>query len=874
MEQQHQLGGPSGKTSPVAEIQQQQSGGPPINYGKMVGLLDAALAEKERYAGIVRKLEVKLRPMSVELAELRTEVQELKQSQQEAKNAQEEYETSLERLTLDREVALESNDKLLLEVEELEIKVDELEFAAEVVTQEKVLEIKGFEDKHDPRHILFLQAENERLREALLTLRDITRRDKDDREEHLVELEHEVCKLPTVRAENLELHQLLDNAELANKHLKAQLENYEDNESLILDIQAKVQADADKIIELEAFIETVHETEEINEKIIADLEDAQRGIQAELDHQKALTQDATERILAYQHTVASQDDTVGKYRILVSNLHSDLGEAQGAHQTSQQEKAVAERRAQDLQDLAKETQQSAARTQRRDFDEEVTKLQLKLAQKELDIVQTYLLTSYDIVSEAARSLLAMTSINGKVKVLKLILEKRTQDSFTTDHDINKLIRLSLISRLGYFDLITEQLDEFISKAPLPTFITFGKSYYEFQHMDSQIDIWIDGLFIDSLVETDIMRQAETWVWFFDNIAEDIMPENPQSVGSSPHCPLDYGRKVDHIGHDLDNVTILVHYLQEMFTKYVKLDSEANEHDQDLYKQHQVTLNNILSTIFDIHVQERSMEERWIELKDRSMTVDTQAEQKIFLCRQSLAEAFTITYKHTLDFSNLVTEERDHELTVSDLGSVVGDTPYQQLSYKLIECYKHIKVAKDLMDTPDCLIEVVNDSFEHPWITHNLMITTEDIAYREVIRQLTTAKSELTERANANALSEKMIQELKCNIEVLYKRINDSVVKNDRLIDLEKALDESLVDTFLYKTQRDTAEERLQQVSAERQRTVTNPDDFPSKIPRLSQPPQDILVLKRQVRNLESTVRDVHMASHSQRSTSTSTIHWE
>ncbi|CRK28850.1 hypothetical protein BN1708_015339, partial [Verticillium longisporum] len=137
--------------------------------------LEKLQGERDKFESIIQKLQTKYQPQQTENAELRKQVKEAETRFEAVEQMQAEHETALELATLDREMAEETAEVLKAELEALKQKSEELELEVEILREENEEFSQGMTpEERSSTGWLQMERTNERLREALIRLRDLT----------------------------------------------------------------------------------------------------------------------------------------------------------------------------------------------------------------------------------------------------------------------------------------------------------------------------------------------------------------------------------------------------------------------------------------------------------------------------------------------------------------------------------------------------------------------------------------------------------------------------------------------------------------------------------------------------------------------------
>jgi dynactin 1 len=141
-----------------------------------------------------------MQPQQAEIAELRKQIKDLENQREDLENQKQENEMVVEMATLDREMAEENYEVLKTEVSAYKAKLEELELEVEVLREENSELSKGMTpEEKTSAGWLQMERQNERLKEALLRLRDVTMQQEADLRDTVKSLEQDNNELTSFK---------------------------------------------------------------------------------------------------------------------------------------------------------------------------------------------------------------------------------------------------------------------------------------------------------------------------------------------------------------------------------------------------------------------------------------------------------------------------------------------------------------------------------------------------------------------------------------------------------------------------------------------------------------------------------------------------
>ena len=187
--------------------------------------LDKVQEDRDRYQGIIEKLQKKYQPQQQEIAELKKQLTEAESKGQTTEELQAEHESIMEMALLDKEMAEEMAEGLKAELDALRANQEELELEVEVLREEN----SEFSKEMSPEERtsagwLQMEKENDRLRDALLRLRDLTQDREGELREQVQELQAQVKEFEAFRKQFDDAKEKLLTSEATADDLRQQLE--------------------------------------------------------------------------------------------------------------------------------------------------------------------------------------------------------------------------------------------------------------------------------------------------------------------------------------------------------------------------------------------------------------------------------------------------------------------------------------------------------------------------------------------------------------------------------------------------------------------------------------------------------------------------
>lgn len=263
----------------------------------------------------------KYQPQQVELTDLRKQLKEIRGTIEEMENVKQDNELMVEMATLDREMAEEQTEALRAELEAVRGKAEELEMEVEILREENA-ELSGEMTQEEKASAGWLQMEkqNERLREALLRLREITSQTETELKDTIKSLEEDNTELAVYKENFGSTKEKLNASEAVVEDLRQQLEMAESAEQMLEDLTDRNLAMSEQIEELKATVEDLESLKEISDELEINHVETEKQMQEELDYKDLIITEQIRRIGQLDSSNEEAEYTITRFRDLVTNL--------------------------------------------------------------------------------------------------------------------------------------------------------------------------------------------------------------------------------------------------------------------------------------------------------------------------------------------------------------------------------------------------------------------------------------------------------------------------------------------------------------------------------------------------------------------------
>ncbi|KAK9330585.1 dynein associated protein-domain-containing protein [Lipomyces starkeyi] len=469
--------------------------------------LERLKQEREKLERIISRLEAKIKPMFDTQQELRTRVRELEAQKHEMGQVLKERTEQFEIITLDREVAEEQEERLRDELSSVKAQLEEALLEAEILKEENADFKRGSGmGERDSNVLIHLEEQNERLKEALIRLRDQTAADEAESRAEIKRLQRDVETYTQLQSKyEMAITQLRQTEEIAD-NLRQQLDIAFGADQILDELTVKNLALTEQIEEMRIAIQDLETLKEINDEIEANHLEAAKQMREEIDYREILLREQARRMSQFEDTTADYEYTVGRFRDLVASLQSDLDQLRTEKSMSEAESAEISRRTREMYDLNQKLQASALKTQVKTIDLELRKLEAQEALEHLSIVRTCIPNSLAMMREAIKTLLAFRRISFKSNLVVSIVRDNIQSASETF--VTLALGTEICDKLMCILALCSRFETAIAVCDVSEFENYGPLMEDISPVEGLLDKAINGLRNYELNENELLSSLQ------------------------------------------------------------------------------------------------------------------------------------------------------------------------------------------------------------------------------------------------------------------------------------------------------------------------------------------------------------------------------
>ena len=823
--------------------------------------LDKIQAERDRFEGIIQKMQSKYQPQQHELAEVRKQLQEEQARYQDLESQHAENETITEMATLDREVAEEIAESLKLELNSLRQKNEELELEVEVLREEnEELNKEMSPEEKTSQGWLQMERDNERYREALMRLRDVTQQQEADLKDQIVELQQDGEELNKIKKEHTDTKAKLLQSESMIAELREQLDTALGAEEMIEELTEKNMTLTEKMNDLRQTIEELESLKELNDELEINHVEAEKELQAEIDYKEALLAEEARKSAIQDGTIHDLEYTVSRFRDLVTNMQSDLEDMRVSQQISETEASELSSRSRAIEDLNMRLQVSASKSQVKAIDLELGKMEAQESAEHLAIAQLFLPESFTSERDSVQALLRFRRIAFKANMMHYFIKERMSGQPMPGQEDDVLTCCDVLDKLTWISSTCIRFINNIWTCDLEAFRRLGGASYELEPVERTFNVWIDGLKRDELKGEQCAMELQRSIALMSHLAEIHIAED------LTHYADEVNMKATLMHSYLENSATALSYIKSVTeAKISPASNESDEVNPD-HEQFVRKIDALISQTRSAKVISSKAIRHLQDLKSRSLTLEPSTFNVVETAQNATSEFSSSSRVAGLSVGQLLSETQDTPVTY---GVLLDQTPFTSLAAKLHSTTGQLQTFYNLTNSLTQTVEFPSPPPPPPWklLAQNARASTTDIVAREL--EFARLKDEVAETNTTLAMKEKLVEELGVKGEVLEKRVREFSGRKEKIRELETVVETAVLKEKELLGKLTSLQNELRSLEAEREKWK----HFSQTAAPTSQLGQDTAAttsaaslrqidnLKAEIKALQSSIRYLRSASY-------------
>ncbi|KAK3988169.1 dynein associated protein-domain-containing protein [Cladorrhinum sp. PSN332] len=752
--------------------------------------LEKIKGERDKFERIIQTLQIKYQPQQQEIVDLRKQLKEAEHRFYAVEQMQEDHETAMELATLDREMAEETAEVLKVELDALKQKTEELELEVEILREENAEFNKGMSpEERSSTGWLQMERNNERLREALIRLRDISHEQEQELKDQIKGLEEDLREFETIKEQYTVSKEKVTQMESAIEDLREQLDNALSAEDLIEELGQKNGQFEEEIKELKVIIDDLEALKEINDELEINHVQNEKEMQEELDLKDALIAEQIRQAAAQRETAEDMEYTLSRFRELVTQLQNDLEDMRASHAVTENESEQLNSRSRAMMDLNMKLQISAAKAQVKTIDLELRRMEAQEAEQHLEIVKLFLPDSYQSDRDSVLALLRFKRLAFKANLLNGFIKERINGQAHPGHEDDVFEGCGAIDKLTWVSAMCDRFVNSISHCSLEQFAKYEGALYELEPVERALNGWIDGLRRDDLKEKQCSAELQRTIALMTHLGEVHISNDLESFADDIHM-----RALLMQSH-LESAASTFATLRAMVNRIVPSSDEESELEQYFAKKAEAVVTQTRSAKVIAAKTVRALE----DLKTRSLSLMPDTLEAFEQCEAATQELAEMARQTGLDLHQALREDEDKTepytyVHVQNCAQQTSINSFRTNEADLFATYlnKLRQVTSQISDLAALSTDLGQtqefDRNQPPWLLRSRELRALKKVPVDAEEELRRLKDDINEARRAIAIREEHLSTAQVKIETLESRMRDAHAKASRITELEAQIE--------------------------------------------------------------------------------------
>ncbi|KAJ2762142.1 hypothetical protein H4S06_000825 [Coemansia sp. BCRC 34490] len=491
---------------------------------------DKIRAEAEQALRVRDKLATKVTAQQEDMRSLKAKLKDVGVERERYEANYNEAMDLMEMLSVDKEMAEEKAESLAQEISALREQLDEAATNLDVYRQDGDHSAVLSTDPNSATVLEFtqLQKQNERLKEALVRLRDVTTENETNLNQKIKQLEREVQSVQELTDENNSLKEIVAIRDSQIDDLKERLDDSFGAEEMIEDLSERNLTLNSKVEELHSTIESLEALCEVNNEMEEARTEELQGLHAEIEKLSVVINDKNGNIDKLEEAVAVFQYNIGQYRELVSSLQADVQRLRQREQSQASEAATISSKTQEMESLSLQLRSTMMKTKAKTIDLEMRRLEADQATEQLSLTAPFLPSHfYKSENEALKTLLAFKRLAAKGDILckQLEQEEKTDAAISDNFVATAEVRALFTQLAGYAGLFVA----FLSTCGDSEFMRLGSLLHDTQGIERRLNGLIDLLRKEEFRASETLPEVRRLSSQLFGLAESHIPADCQAV---------------------------------------------------------------------------------------------------------------------------------------------------------------------------------------------------------------------------------------------------------------------------------------------------------------------------------------------------------
>lgn len=765
--------------------------------------------EAEQFLTLRNKLQDKI-------SELQRELRETKRQLKDSSTDQELYESkyndvieSLEMMTLDKEVAEEKAENLQQEVNVLKDKIEEISIDLDVLKKEadiinRVPERDG--EEKTPLEVIQLERHNERLKEALMRLRDATTARENELVDRIKDLEKDSYELEEVKGQYDKVRDKLEMAEYTIEELKQRLDDALGAEDLVEQLTEKNLVLTEKMDELRMINDDLEALKELADELEENHIETEKQLQAEIDHRDMLLREQMERLRSSEETNADYEATIQQFRELVTTLQNDLEQLRHKEVSQQSEKRTLSSQSQAMMSLNMQLQSTVMKAQAKSIDLELRKLDAAQANDRLSYIQPYLPDSFFKTENDAISCVLLYK---RLVFKSELIIKHLDQNYPISEKIMDTVSESLVAvcemrqRAGWLSDLGKRFVTFVLNCNPVTFIKMGQVYHDLVGTERRLTGIVDLLRTDEINETECVVELQRIIAQLEHLSEIHLVQSEanhvdQFFGLTRALDLNADRmtvELTYVKQAVDNAT---------YNENITITEGRERLDYDYLEP----LGRLIVQAKNSKILAKKLLRQLEDLSEQALTLKSEYLHRfktLYAISSKLSKFCYETYKQISAYIDAKVGSKE-DISLGIIQQIVYNKADEILeiaeSTMWEACLKTLKSLTNELGTTFERISNENKTEKiatgvAPWIQRASDMKAEVVMNHDMERKVQQHSDEIVKLIKDVKFKDQALQESSVKIELLEKRMETVKKQADQIAILEETLTKTQTQEQMY-----------------------------------------------------------------------------
>nr|XP_019012815.1 dynactin 1 [Kwoniella pini CBS 10737]OCF51596.1 dynactin 1 [Kwoniella pini CBS 10737] len=727
----------------------------------------------------------------------------------------------LEMAALDREVAEEKAESAEMEKEKLNERIQELELEVAVLKEENEeyeKPVSGLEGERTSLAFIQLEKHNERLKEALIRLRDVSTEAERDHKTKVAEMEKELTVQENLFSEYQSRKPKLANAEAQVEDLKLQLDDALGAEDMLEQLTERNLQMGERIEEMRVTIEDLEALKEVNDELEENHVEAEKTLNEEIHSLTLQLKDEQARAVDVENVVLDMEATINQFRDLVSSLQNEIDELRMQQANVVSETASTSKEAQALMNLNLKLQSTAVKAQSKTVDLELKKLEAAQLAEHLKIVISYLPDAYNETEVDSTTIyLFFGRLSAKIDMLiSIISHMHGLPASVHSASSEALVGVcELKGKLRHFSGLNKRFYAILKRCTPDDWLTLGKMLSELGGVENKVDGWLMSVKNDEFNESDCARELASLIAQFDHLSETTFNKSQLDIGEQ-QLALAW-----NFDSDLDNFAAAVGFARQAIVGLTKEDDividvgESNLEEGiyepvqrilDLVRSVKVPSGKLVAQIEEITSSSCALlPDLALALGDLAHSVSNAVDLAVQLAQRIGAHVTTL--RATKQPLRLLDIERFLVEITAESSADSDSHPWELIAMFVTRLGSGLGNVLPRIKEAVKGAHLISMDVSPPWLGRVAVIKEAATFNADTERKVVMLSEELKDMLREVKIRDQNLQEAGVKVETLERRLEASRKQGDTIIELEN-------DVAKAKKQEKVYEEAIEQLQAE------------------------------------------------------------